>query len=297
MERDSIVSQDRLGELRSTPAETPTSATLPSVLITFKESGSLKEMAEHDLQASLQLLADRMCSLTGATAASIAIKNTNKLVCLARAGTMASELGASLRTDPIVVNRSINNQQIICCNNTRNATRNDGASYRELGVQALMIVPVMRESETVAILEVLSDRTDAFNDEHGEKLEHLSAAVLTALEHADAAKRALYEITGAEELEFPSGAGSEDDPTESRAADAQNIHHCETCGFPVSEGRKLCLDCEESDARPNENGAAPGFLSNLAHEQKRGWLQSHFYTIGTLLMILLTVVVLMLKLR
>jgi putative methionine-R-sulfoxide reductase with GAF domain len=295
MDRDSIVSQDRLGELAFMPAEAPASSALPSVLITFKESGSLKDMAEHDLQASLQLLADRMCSLTGASAAGIAVKNANKLVCLARAGRMASELGASLRTDPIVVNRSINNQQIICCNNTRNAARNDGASYRELGVQALMIVPVVRESGTIAVLEVLSDKIDAFNDEHGELLEHVSAAVATALEHANAARRVPYEITGAEELELPSSADPDGNPAESDAI--QNIRHCEVCGFPVSEGRKLCLDCEEFKPQLHDNGAAPGFLSDLAHEQKRGWLQSHFYTIGTLLMVLLTVVIVLLKLR
>jgi hypothetical protein len=303
MDSDSILSPSRPGdgELASAGLETQASGALPPIQLTVKEGGnSLKEMAEDELHASLQLLADRMRSLTGASAASIAIKRADKVLCLVGTGAMASEPGALLRTDRTVINQSINNRQIVCCNNTRNAARADGASYQELGVRALMVAPVVRESETVAVLELLSDRTDAFNDGHGEIIEHLSEAVSTALQHADAGRRALHEITGEQDLDFPipCDCGSEDGSTKSGATDEiAKIQHCESCGFPVSGGRKLCLDCEEAKSESDDNEATPAFLSELVREQKRGWLQSHFYTIGTLLMVLLTVVMLLLKLR
>jgi hypothetical protein len=290
-------------ELASTPADALPSDALPPVLLTFKETdSSLKEMAKRDLQASLQLLADRMHYVTGASAATIAVKNRNELLCLASAGPLATQPGAPLRTDLTVVNQSINNQQIICCNNTRNGTRSDGTSYQELGVKALMIMPLFRESEAVGIVELLSDRTDAFHDHDGEILEYLSAMVMTALEHADAANRAFSEIAPAQEIDFPSEIISPPAPEEENSTpksqlpdETPRIHHCEACGFPVSGGRKLCLDCEEARTQPEAN--TPGFLSELGRERRQGWLQSHFYTIGTFLMVLLTVVMLLLKLR
>jgi hypothetical protein len=220
---------------------------------------------------------------------------------------MATELGMPLRADSTLVNQSIRTQQIICCNNTRNGTRSDGTSYRALGIKAIMVMPLMRESKVVGMLELLADKTGAFDDPDGAALERLSEMVLTALEHADAAKRAVSELAyavSAQEFEVPAGIiprpahRSVASPAESLAAkQIPEIHYCATCGFPVSEGRTLCLDCEEARSREAGNGTAPAFLSRLAREKEESWQRSHFYTIGTVLMVVLTVVVLMLKLR
>jgi len=289
-------------ELTPTAVDAGLSGALPPVALNLKETdSSLMATAERDLRASLELLADRMQYLTAASAATIAVRKGPKWLCRASAGPMATRLGLPLRTDLTVLNQSINNQQIICCNNTRNATRADGASYRELGIKALMIMPLMRDSEAVGMLELLANRTDAFNDHDGETLEHLSVMVLTAIESADATERALSEIAGTQELELAvdviSPPVADNAPAKASVDDVSKVRHCESCGFPVSDGRQLCLDCEEARTQPDASGATPAFLSQLAREHRRGWLQSHFYTIGTLLMILLTVVMLLLKLR
>jgi hypothetical protein len=267
---------------------------------------SATAMAERDLRASLQLLADRMQYLTGAAAASVALAEGHEMLCRASAGPSATELGMPLRADSTLVNQSIRAQQIICCNNTRNGTRSDGTSYRALGIKAIMVMPLIRESKVVGMLELLADKTGAFDDQDGATLEHLSAMILTAVEHADAAKRAVSELAyalSAQEFEPPARIISRTpeiiaQTRESGAAkQIPEIHRCAACGFPVSEGRTLCLDCEEARIREEGSGTAPAFLSRLAHEKEEGWLQSHFYTIGTLLMVFLTIVVLMLKLR
>lgn len=267
---------------------------------------SATAMAERDLRASLQLLADRMQHLTGASAATVALAEGHQMLCRASVGPMATELGAPLRADLPLVNQSISTQQIICCNNTRNATRSDGTSYRALSIKAIMVMPLIRESKAVGMLELLADKTGAFDDRDGATLEHLSEMVLTAVEHADAAKRAVSKIASAvsaQEFDAPAGAISPPAPgiiAPSVSGDTKQlpeIHHCAACGFPVSTGRVFCLDCEEARSREAGNGTAPAFLSQLAREKEESWLQSHFYTIGTVLMVVLTVVVLMLKLR
>ncbi|HVO80000.1 MAG TPA: GAF domain-containing protein [Terriglobales bacterium] len=70
-----------------------------------------------------------------------------------------------------------------------------------------------------------------------------------------------------------------------------SIHKCAACGFPVSQERTLCLDCEAAQS-PAEKvvlsraGEAPGFLSEYSSaENQRGWFMSGKYWIGALLLV------------
>ena len=40
-----------------------------------------------------------------------------------------------------------------------------------------------------------------------------------------------------------------------------SLRKCEACGFPVSEGRQLCLDCEKKKALAQPSPAAPAAAS------------------------------------
>lgn len=274
---------------------------IPALACPERGPSSPAEMAERDLQLTLQLLAERMQHLTGASAATIALDDGQELLCRASAGPMATEAGAPLRAEPSLMTQSISTQQIICCNDAENGVLADGTVYGSLGIRAMMVMPLLQQSQTVGMLELLADRTGAFDDNDGAALERLSEMVMTALEHAQAAKRAVNENTEPVSRNEPevavgaeSPATSEDSPT---AQGTLKLQSCEACGFPVSEGRTLCLDCEEARIAEAESGSVPAFLAQLEGDRQRSWLQSHFYTIGTVLMIVLTVVVLMLKLQ
>jgi hypothetical protein len=290
-----------------TSTEEALGTVVPALASMHANTCSPEEMAQRELQAGLQLLADRMQYITGASAATIALTEGQEMFCRASAGPMATELGAPLRADSALVKQSIREQQIICCNAAENGARPDGISYGSLGIRSIMIMPLIRESALAGMFELLADRPQAFDDRDGAALEHLADMVLTALEHSDAAKRAVRDVaTGsplfAEESEV--AITSPDKPAvaastvQSRGPkEATKVHTCQACGFPVSEGKTLCLDCEEARIAEQSNGIAPAFLSELVRQHERGWLQAHFYTIGTLLMVALTVVVLMLKFR
>ncbi|MBV8050354.1 MAG: GAF domain-containing protein [Acidobacteriaceae bacterium] len=357
--------------------------------ISQRSRPSAVEMANRDLYATLQLLANRIQYLTRASAATIALREGAELLCEASAGPMATELGASIRTDPSLINQSIIAEQIFCCNNTRDAVSGEGKRYRDLGIKSIMVMPLFRASKVLGVLELLADGTNAFNDSHGDLLEHFAELVLTALAQAEAAKRVAIGNSSEEKFEIPALAPEPEKPTpissaaplfpaaastvigpasekliesppesisrqeeapaasvepsipitsaeapsaptsavlalapeakvesltESISSQKQNpvtsqecpepasaaasvkVQFCEVCGFPVSEGRKLCLDCEEGRTGADA-GAAPGFLSQLEREGKQGWLEDHFYTIGTVLMAALTVLALVLKFR
>lgn len=246
------------------------------------------ETSERDLRASLQLLTDRLQHLTEAGAASIALKNGSEMTCHASAGVIARAPGARLYADPELIKQCVDAQEIVCCNDLPKYVK--AKSRDESGVGAVMVMPLLHDSEAVGVLELAAEASDAFGDEHGLILERLAQIALIAWEHAQAAKDA-RNIIAAVDLEQKQKAREE-----LVQKSAHDLHACQACGFPVSGGRELCLDCEE--ARASEDGSpTPAFLAELEREQKTGWLQRHFYTIGTLLMVLLTVVMVMLKFR
>jgi len=300
---------DEVEAAHLTPSNTEISGILvPALAALHVNSSSLEETAQRELQVSLQLLAERMQYITGASAATIALNEGQDVLCRASVGPMAAELGTVLRADPALITACIRQRQIICCNAAENGTRADGTSYGTLGIKSIMVMPLIREAEVIGMLELLADRPQAFDDRDGAALEHLSEMVLTAMEHSDAARRALASIATAtpllaEEPELEVEATSTRSAVKKTPAPSPiakgvaKVQHCEACGFPVSEGRTFCIDCEDARVAEESGGSAPAFLSQLVREHEQGWVQAHFYTIGTLLMVALTVVALMLKLR
>jgi len=280
------------------------------------------ESAKRELELTLQLLANRAQSLTHASAATIGLADTGPFHSRASAGAMATEAGSELRTDPALISKCLEKKQIVCCNDTRNGSRSDGTKYEALAIKSMMVMPLLREEEAVGLFELLSDRKQAFDDTHAEHLERLAGMVLIALDHSNAAKRAFDEIAEiadpkpiAESPAAPSPIISQEPVAAVPAAPAppkisekaaetgeapttqSKVQVCSACGFPVSDGRALCVDCEQTQEIAPDNGVSPAFLSQLAREGKQSWLQEHFYTIGTVLMILMTVLALMLKFR
>jgi len=98
-------------------------------------------------------------------------------------------------------------------------------------------------------------------------------------------------------------------PPAARSA-VSNLRKCEGCGFPVSEGRHLCLDCEKKRVRASEAAArstartSPAARANVAEpnrpaalaapvreqvplflrkpQQEPSWLSSHKYMVGAI---------------
>ena len=78
---------------------------------------SLAEMAQRDLDAALQLLADRAQYITGASGAAIALRRSGKndMLCRASSGANAPELGALLSTEFGLSGESVRTRQPLRC--------------------------------------------------------------------------------------------------------------------------------------------------------------------------------------
>jgi putative methionine-R-sulfoxide reductase with GAF domain len=319
---------------RAVPAASAATESLPlsSPRISTDDGGkSLIEMAQRDLEAALQLLAERAQYITGASGAAIALLDNTEMICRASAGPSAPELGAEVQVKSGLTGESVRTRQVLRCDDAEIDPRVNRESCRALGIRSVMVVPLIREQEVIGVFELLADRANAFEERDVTALERLAEMVQTGLEHADAAKRALQEIAEKndqavaqqKQSESASAEGKGTSPavasTQSvaneitkapeagqsepvRPLELDKIRKCEACGFPVSEGRTLCLDCEAArisgaSPQPLAGGQTPAFLFQLEKQKKQSWLGAHIYTIGTVLIAVLTVVLLVLRLR
>lgn len=269
---------------------------------------SLADPARRDLEAALQLLAERAQYLTGASGAAIALCEGGEMVCRASAGRAAPELGVEIETDSGLTAESIRTHQLVRCDDADCDPRVNRESCREIGVKSVMVMPLLRGQDVAGVFELVADRASAFEERDVAAVTRLGEMALTAVEHADATRRALPEIAeaesagpsleeysaaveplepGPEEQKLPS---SPSEPATSVPAEIAHIGSCQACGFPVSQGRTLCVDCEKLEP-PAEKRPPFGL------EREQSWWQAHSYTLGALLIAALTLALLALKLR
>jgi hypothetical protein len=280
---------------------------------------SLAEMAKRDLDAALQLLAERAQHVTGASGAAIGLRQGEIMICRASAGPSAPKVGESLEEELSsgLAGESVRTRQILCCHDAASDPRVNRASCEARVIVSAMVMPLMREQELVGVFELLSEKAHAFEERDIAALERLGEMIQTAVDHAEAANRAQREILPQNEDESvalpdaleialqptpepepavppqlvtgaPPDLGAVTTPaaTPTPKVERSNIGTCTTCGFPVSQGRTLCLDCDNAQNPGVKSAAGSGssrFLSPNSAGSEKSWLQSHKYLIATAL--------------
>ena len=298
---------------------------------------SLAEMAQRDLEAALQLLAERARYITGASGAAIALRDGTQIVCRASAGPSAPELGAHLQINSGLSGESIRTRQILRCDNAETDARVNRESCRALGISSVVVMPLINEEDVNGVFELFSGRPNAFEERDIVALQRLAEMIQTAVQHSEAAKRTERELAtplqsappediseknspkapnelatqepemlasskneaapeivsvAAEKLvEEPVLAPAEESPvvlSQEPAPLQSKVNKCQACGFPVSGGRVLCLDCE---ANQSTESSGAEFLSQFQTEES--WISSHKYLIGIVVMVIATIIVLL----
>ena len=96
---------------------------------------SLTEMAQRDLDATLQLLTERAQYITGASGAAIALREGSEMVCRASAGPSAPELGSELQMNSGLTGESVRTRQILRCDDAEKDFRVNRESCQALGIK------------------------------------------------------------------------------------------------------------------------------------------------------------------
>lgn len=257
---------------------------------------SLAKLAQKDLDAALQLLAERAQDITGASGAAIALRRGEHedMLCRASAGANAPELGALLSTEYGLSGESVRTRQALRCDDTEFDQRVNRESCRELGIRSVVVMPIVSEQQVLGVFELFSGKPRAFQERDLSALQRLGEMVETAVKHAEAAHSltALLKTAGADMASVPPekltppemqkkvleeteqekaeaepipkkplfwSAALQIQPNDGRAAEAsesiavseelKNLQKCKACGFPVSQGRTFCVECEEKQWR------------------------------------------------
>jgi len=160
---------------------------------------TLADMAERDLDAALQLLAERAQYITGASGAAIALRRDrrNDMLCRASAGAKAPQLGALLSTESGLSGESVRTRLPLRCDDAGHDSRVNPESCRELGIASVMIVPVLGDdlpgqdllgqNQALGVFELFSSHVGAFDERDLSALRRLGEMVETAVRLARAA--------------------------------------------------------------------------------------------------------------
>jgi GAF domain len=149
---------------------------------------SLAEMAQRDLDAALQLLADRAQYITGASGAAIALRRNGKndMLCRASTGTNAPELGALLSTEFGLSGESVRTRQPLRCDDAERDARVNRDVCREMGIASVVVMPVVNDDEVLGVFELFSGKANAFGARDVSAVQRLSEMVETAVRLAHA---------------------------------------------------------------------------------------------------------------
>ena len=281
---------------------------------------------QRELQAALQLLVERAQYITGATGATLALPEGDDMVCRASAGASAPSVGARLQVRSGLTGESISRRQLLRCDNAENDPRVNLETCREMGIASIVVMPlVSRDGHVCGLFELFSDHPYAFEERDLSALERMADLTLTALDlsengRKDAVARLIPpdrpiaaeaqhsakeltprtigpEVAPVEQLSPVQGETSaEVKPMESVPAGEavpeamRRVQKCASCGFPVSEGRTICLDCEKKKDSPSQSAEpapaeyVPSFL-NSSLPAKESWFSNPVNILAILVVI------------
>ena len=153
-------------------------AVAPEGWPTTLEEGSAFDL---DLEPAISLIADRAQVMTGATGAAIALRRGEEIVCRARAGRTAPDLGVRLQMQTGISGQCVRSGKVLLCHDTESDPQVDVASSRRLGVRSILVAPLRHFRRTLGIFEVLSAAPYAFDHRDVATLQLLSGMMVAAI--------------------------------------------------------------------------------------------------------------------
>jgi hypothetical protein len=294
----------------------------PSPRFPGEDAGrSLAEMAQSDLDATLQLLVERAQYITGASGGAIALRRgeQNDMVCRASTGSNAPQLGALLSTEFGLSGECVRTRQPLRCDDAARDPRVNRDVCRELGIASVVVMPIVSDDQVLGVFELLSGKPRAFDERDLSALLRLGEMVQTSLQHAVGANflpahtavpeiRPQVDIAAEAPLHgtnspatlaapIPTPPTQEVPPADEKKSDEKreeaspvapktlfwsaamradsngqakesietiavppglrNLQKCQACGFPVSQGRAFCVECEEKHWRGQRPAQSP----------------------------------------
>jgi hypothetical protein len=136
---------------------------------------------EIDLEPAISVIAERAQALTGASGAAIALRQGDEIICRARTGRTAPDLGVRLQTDSGISADCVRTGEIVLCHDAERNPCVDLASCRRLGARSILAAPLRHFRRTLGVFEVLSGAPHAFDQRDVATMQLLSSLMVAAI--------------------------------------------------------------------------------------------------------------------
>ena len=134
-----------------------------------------------ELEPAISVIAERAQTLTGASGAAIALRHGSEIVCRARAGRTAPDLGVRLQTDSGISADCVRTGEVVLCHDAERNPKVDLATCRRLGVRSILAAPLRHFRRTLGVFEVLSGTPHAFDAQDVATMQLLSSMMVAAM--------------------------------------------------------------------------------------------------------------------
>src|ERR1700682_2949957 len=136
---------------------------------------------EIDLELGISIIAEKAQTLTGATGAAIALRRGNEIICRARTGRTAPDIGVRMQTDSGLSAECVRTGEVLLCNDAESNPRVDWASCRRMGVRSILVAPLRHFRRTLGVFEVLSSTPHAFDNNDVATMQFLSGMMVATI--------------------------------------------------------------------------------------------------------------------
>jgi GAF domain-containing protein len=139
------------------------------------------DAGEIDLEPGISIIAEKAQTLTGATGAAIALRRGNEIICRARTGRTAPDIGVRLQTDSGLSAECVRTGEVLLCHDAESNPRVDWATCRRMGVRSILVAPLRHFRRTLGVFEVLSSTPHAFDNNDVATMQFLSGMMVATI--------------------------------------------------------------------------------------------------------------------
>jgi GAF domain-containing protein len=150
---------------------------------------------EIDLEPAISVIAERAQTLTGAGGAAIALRRGDEIVCRARAGRTAPDLGVRLQSDSGISADCVRTGEVMLCHDAEKNPQVDLAACHRLGVRSILAAPLRHFRRTLGVFEVFSAAPYAFAARDVATMQLLSSVMVAAISRLSAQQLSAHRKT------------------------------------------------------------------------------------------------------
>ncbi|HKF21437.1 MAG TPA: TonB family protein [Candidatus Angelobacter sp.] len=138
----------------------------------------------------LAVIAQRAQAFTNASGTAIALSegNADEIICRARSGASAPDVGTALRVEGSFTGLCIQSGKELRCDDAETDTRVDTAAIRALGIRSMVVTPIKEDNRVVGVLAVFAPTAHAFTITHVAVLKTMADQISILLQKERKAK-------------------------------------------------------------------------------------------------------------